>query len=105
MSTKYQFIVFIDSSDYDDIENQIKEKFGFGKYECPLGFKDCNDYAIELLSQWDYGEYTENELTYEEFLNEIGNSAHIYDNNSGYILITYGLLPSISLYRKIENNL
>ena len=81
---KYQFIVFMQDSDYDDIEQQIKEKFNFLDFYSAFQYKENYDYAIE-------------------FLNEIGTAADIYySDNNDYVLITYGFYSAIGLYRVIE---
>ena len=97
---QYQFIVFMQDSDYDDIEKQVKEFFGIDDITYAFQYKECFDYAIELLSQWDYGEYYEDPVNENDFLHEIGSAADIYySDKSDYVLITYGLMSAIGLYR------
>lgn len=102
MENKYQFIIFMQDSNFNDIENEIKEFFGIDEYTYCFQYKEELEKAIEILSQWDNGEYCENPISYEQFRYEIGTSADIYYSKiSDYVLVTYGFHSAIGLYRKI----
>lgn len=100
--TKYQFIVFLQGSEVEEIENEIRECFDIDQNTAAIQWYEEKEKAIELLSQWDYGEYYTDSVSYDDFRHEIGTSADIYESdNSDYILVTYGLLSDLGLYRKI----
>ena len=101
-NNKYQFIVFCQDNDFNDIENEIKEFFGIDENTYCFQYTEELEKAIEILSNWDYGEYTEDPVSYEQFRHEIGTSADIYySEKNDYILITYGFLSAIGLYKKV----
>ena len=101
---KYQFIVFMQDSNFDDIESEIKDFFGLDELTYCFQYTDQKEKAIEILSNWDYGEYYTEPVNENDFLNEIGSAAEIYySDNSDYVLITYGFMSAIGLYRVIND--
>lgn len=103
MENKYQFIVFMQDSNFDEIENEIKSFFGLDDITYCFQYADEKEKAIEILSQWDYGEYIDNPVSYDQFIDEIGTAADVYySDNSDYVLITYGFMSAIGLYRIIK---
>lgn len=100
---KYQFIVFMQDNDFNEVEKEIKTFFGLDDITYCLQYMDQKEKAIEILSRWDYGEYYTELLNEDEFKNEIGTAADIYySQNSDYVLVSYGFLSGIALYRHME---
>ena len=97
---KYQFVVFMQDSDFDEIEKEIKEYFGLDDLTYCFQYADEKDFAIDILSRWDYGEYYTDPVNEDDFLHEIGSAADIYySDKNDYVLITYGFMSAIGLYR------
>lgn len=104
MMKKYQFIIFLQGSDFDDIEKELRESLNIDCFSYCFQWYEEKEKAIELLSRWDYGEYYTEPVNEKEFLNEIGSAAEIYYSNlTDYVLITYGFDSAIGLYRVIKD--
>ena len=101
---KYQFIVYMQGSDFNEVEKEIKTFFGLDDLTYCFQWHDEKEKAIEILSRWDYGEYYTDTVNENDFYSEIGTAADVYySDNSDYVLITYGFMSAIGLYRVISD--
>ena len=94
----YQFIVFLQGCEADCVIDANCPEPNV----IPMGC-EFRENLIHDLSQWDYGEYTEDPVDKEQMLTEIGTSGEIYDSNPDYLLVTYPH-SAVCLYKKIKTN-
>lgn len=93
----YQFIVFLQDQEADGIIDRCCDEPGV----IPAHF-EYKEKLISELSQWDYGEYTEEPVDRQQLMAEIGTSGFVYENKD-YLLVTYPH-SALCLYRKLENH-
>ena len=89
----YQFIVFLQDQEADEIIDRCCDEPGV----IPAHF-EYKEKLISELSQWDYGEYTEEPVDRHQLMAEIGESGFVYENKN-YLLVTYPH-SALCLYRK-----
>ena len=103
MTNKYQFIVFLQGYESEEAEKEAE------KINEILPNENYYKCLIEYLSNWDYGEYTEDVISEEQFYHEIGTYSHVYKdhaiNSSDYYALAYNeSLPTYGLYKVISEN-
>ena len=89
----FQFVVFLQDQTADEIIDSCCDEIGV----IPA-HSEYKERLIQSLSEWDYGEYTEDPVTEEEFLSEIGSSGQVYYGKNNYVLVTYPH-SALALYR------
>ena len=89
----FQFVVFLQDQTADEIIDSCCDEIGV----IPA-HSEYKERLIHALSDWDYGEYTEE----QEFLSEIGTSGDVYYGKNNYVLVTYPH-SALALYKKLPD--